>query len=148
MTLNEALARQNFIVNILLKKGTCELSKELKVKVMSMRIALTRIRTQFEQDAQEAAKGFKPENFDELYTKENKTPEEQIELEDMTNKINDEYNAFIIEKGKEEVAFDKKFTEDEFNQIVEVNADNDIEINKNKLQAADFLEVIHGLFVD
>ena len=40
-----------------------------------------------------------------------------------------------------------EFTEEEFGEIMEVNADNDVEINGNKLNAADFLEVIYGLFV-
>lgn len=148
MTLNEALIRQNFITKILLKEGKCELTKELKVKVMNMRITLTKIRTQFDADTQEAIKQLKPENFDELAQKQNRTEDEEANLKEMTDKINEEYNLFVIEKGKEDVVFDKTFTEEEYGQIVEVNADNDVDINGNKLQAADFLEVIYSLFVE
>lgn len=148
MTLNEALIRQNFISKISLKQGECELSKALKVKVMSMRIELTKIRTSFDQDSQEVVKQLKPENFDMLAQKQDKTITEEVDLKNMTDKLNEEYTAFIIEKGKEEVTFDRTFTEDEYNEIIEVNAGREVEINGNKLSAEDFLEIIAGLFVE
>ena len=147
MTLNEVLIRHNFIIKLLLKDGNSELTKELKVKIMGMRIALSKFRNQFDQDAQEAIQGFKPSNFDALAQKQDRTPEEEKELKEMSDKLTEEYNAFVIAKGNEVVSFDKKFTEEEFGEIMEVNADNDVEINGNKLNAADFLEVIYGLFV-
>lgn len=147
MTLNEVLIRHNFITKLLLKDGNSELNKELKVKIMGMRIALSKFRNQFDQDAQEAIQGFKPSNFDALAQKQDRTPEEEKELKEMSDKLTEEYNAFVIAKGNELISFDKKFTEEEFGEIMEVNADNDVEINGNKLNAADFLEVIYGLFV-
>ena len=147
MTLNEVLIRHNFITKLLLKDGNSELTKELKVKIMGMRIALSKFRNQFDQDAQEAIQGFKPSNFDALAQKQDRTPEEEKELKEMSDKLTEEYNAFVIAKGNEIVSFDKKFTEEEVEEIMEVNADNDVEINGNKLNAADFLEVIYGLFV-
>ena len=147
MTLNEVLIRHNFITKLLLKDGNSELTKELKVKIMGMRIALSKFRNQFDQDAQEAIQGFKPSNFDALAQKQDRTPEEEKELKEMSDKLTEEYNAFVIAKGNELVSFDKKFTEEEFGEIMEVNADNDVEISGNKLNAADFLEVIYGLFV-
>ena len=147
MTLNEVLIRHNFITKLLLKDGNSELTKELKVKIMGMRIALSKFRNQFDQDAQEAIQGLKPSNFDALAQKQDRTPEEEKELKEMSDKLTEEYNAFVITKGNELVSFDKKFTEEEFGEIMEVNADNDVEINGNKLNAADFLEVIYGLFV-
>ena len=147
MTLNEVLIRHNFITKLLLKDGNSELTKELKVKIMGMRIALSKFRSQFDQDAQEAIQGFKPSNFDALAQKQDRTPEEEKELKEMSDKLTEEYNAFVIAKGNELISFDKKFTEEEFGEIMEVNADNDVEINGNKLNAADFLEVIYGLFV-
>ena len=148
MTLNEVLIRHNFVTKLLLKDGSKELSKELKVKIMGIRISLGKLRTQFDLDVQEAIKGFKPENFDELVQKPEKTDDEENELKSMTDQLNGEYNAFVIEKGKEVVVFDKKLTEEEFGEIMDVNAGNDVEINGSKLNAADFLEVIYGLFVE
>lgn len=148
MTTNEALIKQNFITKILLKKDENELSKELKVKIMGMRIKLAKIRKEFDEDIQEAVKGFSPEGFAELAQKQNKTEEEVKNFEEMNKKINDEYQAYIIKRGQEEVSIDTKLTEDEYNELIEVNADNDVEINGQKINAADFLEILYTLFVE
>ena len=147
MTLNEVLARQNFINQLVLKNGENELPKELKVKLMGMRIKLNKIRNQHDEDSKEAVKGLKPDNFDELYQKEDKTEEETTAFNDMHTKLIEEHNAFLIEKGKEEVEFKGTFTEDEFNELVFVNSD-DVEINGTPLNGADFLEIIYTLFVE
>ena len=147
MTKNEALARQSVISHILLKRGNEELSKELKVKVMNMRVILGKVRREFDEDLKEAAEQLQTPEFIELREKQDKTEEEKGTFEKLLEKINDEYNSFIIEKGKEEVEFDKKLTEDEYSEILQVNADNDVEINGSKISAPDFLEVIYNLFV-
>ena len=148
MTLNEALIRQNFISKILLKSGDSELPKALKAKVMNMRVNLANIRSNFDKDVQQAIVELKPENFDMVAQKKDKTVEEDKIYKDMIDKLNEDYNAFIIEKGKEEVSFNRTFTEEEYENIVEVNADNDVEINNAKLSGPDFLEVIYSLFVE
>jgi len=66
----------------------------------------------------------------------------------MNKKLNEDYQAFIIERGKDEVNIEAHITEDEYAQILEVNADNDVDINGQKLSAPDFLEVFYSLFVD
>lgn len=148
MTVNEALIKQNFISKILLKKDENELSKGLKVKIMGIRIKLGKVRKEFDEDVQEAIKGFTPEGFAELAQKQEKTEEEVKNFEEMNKKINDEYQAYIIKRGQEEVSIDAKLTEDEYNELIEVNADNDVEINGQKLNAADFLEILYALFVE
>ena len=111
MTLNEALIRQNFISKILLKSGDSELPKALKAKVMNMRVNLANIRSNFDKDVQQAIVELKPENFDMLAQKKDKTEEEDKIYKDMIDKLNEDYNAFIIEKGKEEVSFNRTFTD-------------------------------------
>lgn len=147
MTLNEVLVRQNFVNQIALKNGENELPKDLKVKVMSMRIALNKIRNQHEEDSKEAAEGLKPSDFDTLAQKQDRTKEEDEKFNKMYEALVDEHNAFLIEKGKEEVEFDKTFTEEEFESLIEVNS-NDVEINGTKISGADFLEVIYTLLVE
>ena len=114
---------------------------------MGMRIKLNKIRNQHDEDSKEAVKGLKPDNFDALYQKEDKTEEETTAFNDMHTKLIEEHNAFLIEKGKEEVEFKGTFTEDEFNELVFVNSD-DVEINGTPLNGADFLEIIYTLFVE
>lgn len=148
MTLNELMIKQNFISKVLLKDGNAELGKDLKVKIMKIRIELSKIRKQLDEDIQEAIKGFTPDGFQELSNKPDKTEQEQQELKELTNKINDEYNAFVTMKGNEEVSVSlPDITEQEYSEILEVNAGNDVTVNNQKIDAADFLEIIHNLFV-
>ena len=44
MTVNEMMIRHNFITKIILRDKDKELSKDLKVKIMSMRIELGKLR--------------------------------------------------------------------------------------------------------
>ena len=148
MVTNEALIKQNFISKILLKNGEDELSKNLKVKIMQMRIKLGKVRKEFDEDVQEALKGFTPEGYVELAQKQDKTEEEVAKVEAWNKQIQDEYNEFIVKRGQDEVVVDTKITEDEFNEILEVNAANDVEINGQKIKAADFLEILYTLFVE
>lgn len=147
MTLNEALFRQTLISKILLSDGTKELSKELKSKLMSMRIDLGKFRKAFDEDNQEALKELVPEELRELSQKENKTEDETARLKELETKLNEEYNSFLLERGAKEVVFNKQFTNEEYDQILDVNSNNAIDINGNKIQAADFLEMIYSLFV-
>lgn len=151
MTTNEVLTKQNFLTKLVLTNGNATLSKELKVKVMKMRIEYAKVRKAFDEDLQEFVKDLAPERFKELQQKpeDERTDAEKQELEDLTTKINSDYNAYIIQRGKDEVTINTtSFTNDEFNELVEVNAGNDVEINGTKLSAADFLEILYSLFVE
>lgn len=147
MTVNEVMIRHNFITKVLLREGDKELSKDLKVKLMTMRIKLGKIRRDLEDDLQEAVKGLTPDGYRELSMKLDKTEEDKAQVEAWNKQINEEYNAYVDKRGKEEVQIDATLSEDEFAQIIEVNAGNDVEINGTKLNAADFLEVLYSLFV-
>lgn len=147
MTINEVMVRHNFITKILLRDGDKELSKDLKVKLMTMRIKLGKIRKELEEDLQEVVKTLTPEGYQELAMKSDKTEEETAQVEAWNKQINEEYNAYVDKRGKEEVDIDTTLTEDEFAEIIEVNAGNDTEINGTKVNAADFLEILYSLFV-
>lgn len=141
------MIKHNFITKVLLRDGDKELSKDLKVRLMSMRIELGKVRKQLEEDLQEAVKELTPKSYQELIMKENKTEEDKAQVEAWNKQINEEYNAYVDKRGKEEVQIDTTLSEDDFAQIIEVNAGNDVEINGTKLNAADFLEVLYSLFV-
>lgn len=141
------MIKHNFITKVLLRDGDKELSKDLKVKLMGMRIELGKIRKQLEEDLQEAVKELTPKGYQELIMKEDKTEEDKAQVEAWNKQINEEYNVYVDKRGKEEVQIDTTLSEDEFAQIIEVNAGNDVEINGTKLNAADFLEVLYSLFV-
>lgn len=150
MTTNEVLTRQNFITKVLLKDGDSELSKDLKVKIMAMRIEYSKVRKHFDEDLQEFSKQVITPEFEELRAipEEDRTEEQKTRILDLVNQINSEYNAYAIKRGQDEIEIkNASLTDDEFNQLVEVNAGNDVTINGQELNSADFLEVLYSLFV-
>jgi hypothetical protein len=147
MTLNEALNCHHFVTLIKFTDGDTSLSKELKAKLMAMRIQLSKFRKSFDEDVKEAAEQIKTEEFNTLGMKEDKTPEEQARFDELLKTLDAEYNEFIRQKGTEEVSYDKWLTEEEFYQIVEVNSSEDVEVNGIEVSAPDFLEVVYNLFV-
>ena len=150
MTTNEVLTKQNFLSKLVLKDNENELSKNLKVKIMKMRIEYAKVRKVFDEDLQEFVKDLAPERFRELQQipENERTDEQNQELTELTNKINEDYNAYIIQRGQDEVNVNTtSFTEEEFEEILEVNSGNNVEINGTKVPAADFMEIIYTLFV-
>lgn len=149
MTLNEILTRQNLITKILLAHGDKELSKELKVKIMRMRMAYNKIKKQFDEDSQEFSKQLVSDELRTLANKQDKTEEETARFEELNNKANSEYQEFLIQKGKEDIDFtDSVFTEEEYADILDINSDGEYEMNGTKIKAADLMEAFYGIFMD
>lgn len=148
MVLNDLLIRQNVFTKLILKDGDKELPKELKVKVMRIRMAYNKIKKNFDSEIQEFMESIIPEEFRILSNKTDRTPDENDRLELLTNNINSEYQEFILQKGSEEVSsVDDTFTIDEYTELLEVNAGNDTDINGVKVSAINFMEVVYELFV-
>ena len=148
MTTNDAIIRYNFISKVLFKDGDATLSKDLKIKVMSMRIEYGKINKAFEEDVQEFTKGILEDRFNELQNKPERTEEENQELNDFINKYNAETNEYINKRALDEVEVNEyTLTMDEYAEIMETNAEKDVTINTQILNAPDFLEAIHDLFV-
>ena len=149
MILNDLLTKQNVITKILLKDGDKELSKELKVKIMRIRIAYNKVKKQFDEDAQEFSNQIVSNELRELANKQDRTSEETERFNELNNKANSEYQEYLYQKGKEEVkdTIEDSITMEEYSDILDVNSSNDVEINGNKVKAADLMEVIFELFV-
>jgi hypothetical protein len=148
MILNDLLTRQSVFTKIALKDGEKELPKELKVKVMRTRMVYTKIRKNFDTEVQEFAEELLTDEFKELNGKADKTSEEETRFKELSDRINEEYQEFVIQKGQETISeIDDTFTEAEYAEILEVNAGNDVEINGNKIPAVDFMEIVYDLFV-
>lgn len=148
MVLNDLLIRQNVFTKLILKDGDKELPKELKVKVMRIRMAYNKIKKNFDSEIQEFMESIIPEEFRVLSNKTDRTSDENDRLELLTNNINSEYQEFIRQKGSEEVSsIDDTFTIDEYTELLEVNAGNDTDINGVKVSAINFMEVVYELFV-
>lgn len=149
MILNDILTKQNVITKVILKDGDKELSKELKVKIMRIRMSYTKIKKQFDEETQEFSNQIITDELRNLANKVDRTAEEEARYNELNNKVNSEYQEFLIQKGLEEVTNTVKdtFTIDEYSDILDVNSGNDVEINGNSIKAADFLEILYDLFV-
>lgn len=149
MILNELLTRQNVITKIELKDGDKELSKELKVKVMRIRLAYNKVKKAFDEDVKEFVEQITTDEYKELVQKTDRNEEEEKRFNELTSKINSDYIEFINQKGLEEISetIDDKFTENEYAEILDINSGNDVEINGNKIKAADFMEVFYEMFI-
>ena len=149
MILNELLTRQNVITKIELKDSDKELSKELKVKVMRIRLADNKVKKAFDEDVKEFVEQITTDEYKELVQKTDRNEDEEKRFNELTSKINSDYIEFINQKGLEEISetIDDKFTEDEYAEILDINSGNDVEINGNKIKAADFMEVFYEIFI-
>ena len=149
MILNELLTRQNVITKIELKDNDKELSKELKVKIMRIRLAYNKVKKAFDEDVKEFVEQITTDEYKELVQKTDRNEEEEKRFNELPSKINSDYIEFINQKGLEEISetIDDKFTEDEYAEILDINSGNDVEINGNKIKAADFMEVFYEMFI-
>lgn len=149
MTLNDVLTKQNVITKIILKDGDKELSKELKVKIMRIRMSYTKIKKQFDEETQEFSNQIITDELRTLANKTDRTIEEETRYNELNNKVNSEYQEYLVQKGLEEVSntIDDTLSIDEYSDILDINSGNDVEINGNRIKAADFLEILYDLFV-
>lgn len=149
MTLNDVLTKQNVITKIILKDGDKELSKELKVKIMRIRMAYNKIKKQFDEDAKEFSNQIVSDELRELANKQDRTSEETERFNELNNKANSEYQEYLYQKGKEDIkdTIEDSFTMEEYSDILDVNSSNDVEINGNTIKAADLMEILLDLFV-
>ena len=149
MTINNAVLRYNLIFVMKFIDGEYSLSRELKIKLIRLKLDLEKIRDEFVSFQQKAMEEIKTQEYEELLNKENKTPEEVKHLEEITAELNEELGKLIQEKSNEMVnvkSFDY-LTEDEFNQILSVNVENNPIINGSKLDFDTYIELIYKNFL-
>lgn len=149
MTINNAVLRYNLISVMKFIDGEYSLSRELKIKLIRLKLDLEKIRDEFVSFQQKAMEEIKTQEYEELLNKENKTPEEVKHLEEITAELNEELGKLIQEKSNEMVnvkSFDY-LTEDEFNQILSVNVENNPTINGSKLDFDTYIELIYKNFL-
>lgn len=149
MNLNELLTKQNVITKLMLKDDDKELSKGLKVKIMRIRLAYNKVKKAFDDDVKEFVDQIATDEYKELAGMQERNEEQTNRYNELSEKINSEYVEFITQKGFEEVkeTIDDAFTEEEFEEILDVNSGNNVSINGNDIKAADLIEAFYEIFV-
>lgn len=151
MNFNELATKQNVLNALILKDGNNELGKELKVKIMRLRIAYKKARKQVDEDINEFTQDLLSEDAKAIQQKPEKerTSEEVAILEAAVNKANIEYKEFLTQKGLEEIPFsaNDSFTDEEFDELTDVNVGNTVTINEHEIKTEELLEAFYTLFV-
>ena len=149
MNLNELLTKQNVITKLMLKDDDKELSKGLKVKIMRIRLAYNKVKKAFDDDVKEFVDQVTTDEYKKLAGMQERNEEQTNRYNELSENINSEYVEFITQKGLEEVkeTIDDAFTEEEFEEILDVNSGNNVNINGNDIKAADLIEAFYEIFV-
>lgn len=148
MILNDLLTRQNVFTKLLLTSNGRDLSKELKVKIMKIRIAYNKIKKEFDSEISDFMEEVMSDEFKLLRDKVDKTQEELDKFNELVQEIDSSYKEFLIQKGLDKVDdVDDSLSEEEYYELVDVNSDNNVVINDSKIAAEDFLELIYDMFV-
>jgi type IV secretory pathway VirB9-like protein len=151
MNFNELATKQNVLNALILKDGNNELGKELKVKIMRLRIAYKKARKQVDEDINEFTQDLLSEDVKAIQQKPEKerTSEEVAILEAAVNKANVEYKEFLSQKGLEEIPFstNDSFTDEEFDELTDINVGNTVTVNEHEIKAEELLEAFYTLFV-
>ena len=146
-TFNDAIARYNIISNVLISEGSKELQRDTKIKVVKNRINLNKAKTEWDNVISQIAENLSTEEYVSLAQNKNRTNEEENRFRELDAKINDEFLEIINEKANDKIDINViYFTEEEFNDIIDLNASHDVVINDNKINSAAFLEMFYNMF--
>ena len=150
MTLNDIISKYNIIIPLRFEHNQKEFSKELKLKIIKMRIEYGKYKKALDNDIMEFAEGIISERYKFLSSAKFKTEEETRELSELQISYQKDINDYMNSRAGEviENVNDWKITESEYEEIVDLNATNNVEINGINISAPDYLELIYNLLVE
>ena len=101
-----------------------------------------------EYDGEESKRPEKPSDEDLKFAKE--ASKKEPEFKELNDKLTKEYIEARNQRLQDKAEFkEKKFTEAEFAEIIEVIGDSDIEMEEGKnIKSEDFLSIVATLFID
>lgn len=151
MTLNDALIRHNILSSLKYKDGDYSLPRELKIKLIKLKIALEKQFNEFNSYQEKCLNEVKTDEYNTLVAieEDKRTEEQKARLEELVNTLNQEMNELLFNKTMEKVEIPEfsYLTEEEFNSVLEVNIENEVIINGTKLDGGAYVDLIHQAFV-
>lgn len=148
MSINDALIRYNLLNNVKYVDEDYSLSRELKVKLIRLKLDLEKTYNDFNTFQQKALEEVKTPRYNELLANENRSDEENAELQTVINEINEDLNKIVLKKAEEEVNVNFTYlTNDEYNEFLSVNINNEVTINGVKLSAEEYVSLFYHKFV-
>lgn len=145
LTLNNILLKYHLINSLLFVDGEYSVSRELKIKLIRYKFNFQKYFNEFNEIQQKYSEEVQTDEYKELVNTQVRTEEQDKRLTEVLNSINGEYNSLINEKLNEEIELDwyTPLTEDEFNQLLEVNVEHSVNINGTQLSGDQFVSLIH-----
>lgn len=145
LTLNNILLKYHLINSLLFVDGEYSVSRELKIKLIRYKFNFQKYFNEFNEIQQKYSEEVQTDEYKELVNTQVRTEEQDKRLTEVLNSINGEYNSLINEKLNEEIELDwyTPLTEDEFNQLLEVNVEHSVNINGTQLTGDQFVSLIH-----
>jgi sulfatase maturation enzyme AslB (radical SAM superfamily) len=151
MNNNEFEAKRNFLKAVHLKNESKELSKDLKVKIVRLRLTYNELHNEIAHKINTYVDNLVSDEIRELHNKkeEELTEEEKQKVIEASNVYSKAYGDYLKKISEEESSYkgDDIFTEDEFNDIIDINACEEFEVAGQKLSLEDFMQAFHSLFV-
>lgn len=150
MTLNDIISKYNLIFPLRFEHNGKEFSKDLKIKIIKMRIEYGKYKKELDNDIKEFTDGIISERYKFLKNAQFKTPEEINELNELEASYNKDIFDYMNSRASEEIKdiTNWTITEEEYNEIIDLNATNNVDINGMQLNGADYLEMIYNILVE
>ena len=150
MTLNDIVSKYNLIKQLKFEYNGKELSKELKLKIIKMRIEYGKYKKALDSDIKEFTGELISERYKKLMNIPNKTNKEIEEFNQLEQSYNKDVSEYILSRSNDiiENVSDWKFSELEYEEIIDLNSANDVEINGMKISAPDYLELIYDMLIE
>ena len=151
MTINDALIRHNILASLKYKDGEYSLPRELKIKLIKLKIALEKVFTDFNAYQEKCLAEVKTDEYNELIAieEDKRTDEQKKRLEEVVGTLNNEMNELLFNKTMEKVEIPEfaYLTQEEFDSVLEVNIENEVTINGTKLDGGAYVDLIHQAFM-
>ena len=150
MTLNDVVSKYNLLKPLKFEHNGKELSKKLKLKIIKIRIEYGKYKKSLDADIQEFTKELVSERYKNLMSIPEKTPEELQEFNQLEQSYNKDISEYMENRSQDiiENINNWKLTELEYEEIIDLNSSNDVEINGVKISAPDYLELIYDMLIE
>ena len=151
MTINDALVRYNILASLKYKDGDYSLPRELKIKLIKLKLAFEKYYNDFNAYQEKCLEEVKTEEYNTLVAieEDKRTDEQRERITDVVNTLNAEMNELLFAKTMEQIDVPEfeYLTEDEFNFVLEVNIENEVNINGTQLDGGAYVDLIHQAFL-
>jgi len=147
MNLNSALLKYHIINSLIFVDGNYSVSRELKVKLIRYKFNFKKFFDEFNEIQSKYAEEVKTDEYNELVSIpiKDRTKKQDDRLDKLIQEINSEYNSLINQKLSEEVNTDwyTPLNETEFDELLNVNIEHNVNINGTEINGTDFVTLIH-----